>query len=311
MRWRPETFAVRYDLLFPLYARLPPVWGYRCAAMQAGFFRRRRAVEAELIRQQMRKVFPQATEAQLEEWLQDYYRMVEQEALDTWYLQHQPISDIVTLQGFEAVQAARAQGRRVILTGAHFGRFWLTGAAMRTLGYTTSTITRDGDADNRHGLHPAEHRFRRYKLARLQQVLGGQFLVEGQDLRPLYRVLDRHLLALIFDVPYPQIHAGNVTVPFFQSTISLPAGVYRIAKKMEAVIAPFYMRDQGKGKVVAEFSNLLDPQQLSEPAIMGLLANQLEKRVRDNPGQWWLWEALPLLQRDNNNDIDRQHIAIT
>ena len=298
MRWRPDTFAVRYDVLFPLYAQLPPALGYRCAAMQAGFFRRKRVAEAGLIRQQMLRVFPQATAMQLEEWLQDYYRMVEQEALDTWYLPHQPISDIVTLQGFEAVQAARAQGQRVILTGAHFGRFWLTGAAMRALGHTTGTITRDGDADNRHGLHPAEHRFRQHKLARLQQVLGGSFLVEGHDLRPLYRALDAHLMALIFDVPYPQAHAGNVTVPFFQSRISLPAGIYRIAKKMEAVVAPFYMRDRGRGQVVAEFSELLDPQQYDESAMMCLLANQLETRIRENPGQWWLWEALPLLQRD-------------
>lgn len=298
MRWRSDTFAVRYGVLFPCYALFPPALGYRCAALQAHFFRRKRVAEARLIRQHMLKVFPQATAKQLEQWLQDYYRMVEQEALDTWYLTHQPISDIVTLQGFEAVQAARAQGRRVLLTGAHFGRFWLTGAAMRALGYTTGTITRDGNAANPHGLHPAEQRFRQHKLARLRQVLGGQFLVEGQDLRPLYQALDTHLMALIFDVPYPQAHAGNVTVPFFQRKISLPAGIYRIAKKMEAVVAPFYMRDQGGGRVVAEFSALLDPQQYTEAAMMSLLASQLEARITESPGHWWLWEALPLLQRD-------------
>ena len=74
MRWRPDTFAVRYDVLFPLYAQLPPGLGYRCAAMQAGFFRRKRVAEAELISQQMLRVFPQATAVQLEQWLQDYYR---------------------------------------------------------------------------------------------------------------------------------------------------------------------------------------------------------------------------------------------
>lgn len=311
MRWRSDTFSVRYGALFPLYAQLPPVWGYRLAAWQAPLFRRKKQREASLIRHSMLQLLPQATAAQLEWWLQDYFRMVEQEALDTWYLRHQPISDIVTLQGFEAVQAAQGQGQRVLLTGAHFGRFWMAGPAMRALGHTVGTMTRDGGDENSHGLHPAEYHYRRFKLQQLQQALGGTFLVEGDGLRPLYRALDQQLLTLIFDVPYPVPHTGSVTVPFFGSRISLPAGIYRIAKKMEAVVAPFYMRDQGKGKVIAEFSSLLDPRQLSEPAMMRLLANQLENRIRDNPGQWWLWEALPLLQRDNNNDIDRQHIAVT
>ena len=48
-------------MLFLLYAQLPPALGYRCAAMQAGFFRRKRVAEAGLIRQQMLRVFPQAT----------------------------------------------------------------------------------------------------------------------------------------------------------------------------------------------------------------------------------------------------------
>ncbi len=305
MRWRPDSFSIRYDVLFPAYARLPPRLGYRLAAWQSGFFRRRKWHEEQLIRQQMQAVFPQASDAELGSWLQDYFRMVEQEALDTWYLQHQPIENIVTLQGFEAVQEARAQGRRVLLTGGHFGRFWMAGPAMRALGHTTGTITRDGGDENVHGLHPAEYRFRRFKLQRLQQALGGSFLVEGNDLRPLYRMLDQHLITLIFDVPYVGEHAGSVTVPFLGSSIGIPAGIVRIAKKAKAVIAPFYMRDQEDGQVIAEFPGLLDPDNDNEQAMMSLLASQLETRIRERPGQWWLWEALPLLQRDNNNESGR------
>jgi lauroyl/myristoyl acyltransferase len=305
MRWRPDSFSIRYDLLFPAYAHLPPVLAYRLAALQSGLFRRRKQREEHLIRQQMQAVFPQASEREVDGWLQDSFRMVEQEALDTWYLQHQPIERIVTLQGFEAVQEARAQGRRVLLTGGHFGRFWMAGPAMRALGHTTGTITRDGSDENVHGLHPAEYRFRRFKLQRLQQALGGPFLVEGGDLRPLYRALDEHLITLIFDVPYVGERAGSVTVPFLGSNIGVPAGIYRIAKKLKAVVAPFYMRDQEDGQVVAEFPGLLDPNNENEQAMMSLLASQLEARIRERPGQWWLWEALPLLQRDNNNESGR------
>lgn len=302
MRWRPDTFSLRYNLLFPAYARLPPLLGYRLAAQQASVFRQRRPEEEQAIRTQMQAAFPRASAAQLSGWLADYYRMVEQEALDTWYLHQPPIQRVVGLQGFAAVEQARRQGKRVLLTGGHFGRFWLAGSAMRAAGHTTGTITRDGGQENSHGLHPAEYRYRLFKLQRLQQILGGPFLVEGDDLRPLYRALDKHLIALIFDVPYPQVHMGSVTVPFLGSRISLPAGIYRIATKTKAVVAPFFMRDLGDGRVIAEFSALLDPPDYDESAMMSQLASQLEARITESPGHWWLWPALPLLQRDNNHE---------
>lgn len=308
MRWRPDAFAVRYDLLFPLYARLPPRWGYALAGQQAGYFRRQRVAEETMIRSQMQATFPQASAVQLDGWLADYYRMVEQEALDTWYLQHQPIGSLVELHGFEQVAQARREGRRVLLTGGHFGRFWMAGPAMRAVGHSTGTITRDGGEQNIHGLHPAEYRYRLFKLQRLQQALGGPFLVEGDELRPLYRALNDHLIALIFDVPYTQTHKGSVTVDFMGGTIDLPAGIYRIAKKTRAVIAPFFMRDRGSGRVSAEFSALLDPFDYNETVLMGLLASQLEQRIRESPGHWWLWPALPLL-RSNNNEPANNHFA--
>ena len=56
------------------------------------------------------------------------------------------------------------------------------------------------------------------------------------------------------------------------------------------------MRDWGEGRVVAEFSALLDPNDYNEATLMGLLAQQLEQRIRESPGHWWLWPALPLLR---------------
>lgn len=308
MRWRADDFSLRYQVLFPLYAHLPPALAYGLAAQQATIFRRNKGDEAALIRAQMRSALPEASDAQLAGWLDDYYRMVEQEALDTWYLQHQPIQQIVEMEGFAAIEAARRQGKRVMLTGGHFGRFWMAGPAMRAQGFTTGTITRDGGNTNSHGLHPAEYRYRLFKLQRLQQALGGTFLVEGDELRPLYRALNDHLIALIFDVPYIEAHKGRVTVNFISGTIDLPAGIYRIAKKTKAVIAPFFMRDLGGGRVRAEFSALLDPYDYNETVLMGMLASQLEQRIRENPGHWWLWPALPLL-RSNNNDSSNSSLA--
>jgi lauroyl/myristoyl acyltransferase len=304
MRWRADDFSLRYHALFPAYSQLPPALAYRLAAWHTPLFQRRKSQEATWVKQQLQLTFPQAADAQLQHWLDAYFQMQEYEALDTWYLQHQPIQQLIQLQGFEAVKQARAQGQRVLITSGHFGRYWLTGAAMRAQGLSTGTITRDGGQENTHQLHPAEFKYRLAKLQRLQQVLGGPFLVEGTDIRPLYRALDEHLIAIIFDVPYVKFHPGCVTVPFLQSTINLPAGIYRIAKRTKAVVAPFFMRDLGNGQVRAEFLSLLDPRDYNEISFMGILANMLEQRVRDNPEHWWLWAALPML-RGHNNESNR------
>lgn len=294
---RSAEHSWRYAQAFPTYARLPWRTAYRLAAWQSKYFYQKQARTRELIRQQMQQAFPDATAEQVDVWVRDYFRMVEQEALDTWFLDQVAIAEIVKLSGFEAVQAARTAGEKVLLSSGHFGRFWMAGPAMRHAGQTIGTMTRDGGQANKQGLHPAEYRYRLWKLQRLQAVLAGPFLVEGEDLRPLYRELEQHLMTLLFDVSYEEIPRGCVTVPFLNGTISVPAGIYKIAKKTNALVAPFYISDSGSGPVVAEFSELLNPHNYNDEEFMSLLAMQLESRIRVRPGQWWLWEALPLLRR--------------
>ncbi len=292
--WRPEAFSVRYQLAFPLLSRLPPALAYRGVGWQARYFSAKHGQQRAAIQNQMLRLFPGATPALVKGWLEDYFRMVEREALDTWFLQRAAANGLVTLKGFEQVAALRQSGRRVLLTGGHFGRFWLAGPAMRAAGFRVGTITRDG-GENIHNLHPAEYRYRLFKLKQLSEVLGGPFLVEGGDLRPLYRELDDALITLIFDVPYVERPAGSVTVPFFTGSIKIPAGIFKIAKKTKAVVVPFYMRDLKGEKVIAEFSEPLEPNNYNEEEFMSLLVLELEQRIRAQPGSWWLWEALPLL----------------
>jgi lauroyl/myristoyl acyltransferase len=300
---RPEHYSFRYDLAFPLLSRLPYPLAYQIAARQSVYFARKHTRQRQHIAAQMRSVFPAASAQQLDSWLADYFRMVEQEALDTWFLDSKVIPELVELKGFERVEALRRAGQRVLLTSGHFSRFWMAGPAMRLRGHTTGTITRDGGRDNQHGLHPAEYKYRSFKLKKLQKVLGGPFLIEGEDLRPLYRQLDDSLITLIFDVPYVEKQPGSVTVPFLAGNINVPAGIYRIAKKTKAVVVPFYIHDLGAGKVVAEFSGALNPNNYNDEAFMSLLVSELEMQITACPGHWWLWEALPLLRSNNNESI--------
>uniref|UniRef100_A0A6S6TDV5 Lipid A biosynthesis acyltransferase n=1 Tax=uncultured Thiotrichaceae bacterium TaxID=298394 RepID=A0A6S6TDV5_9GAMM len=303
---RSENHSIRYDVLFPLLSKLPYPLAYRLADLQSGYFGRKHLSQKVLIAAQMRSAFPDAMDSEVEGWLRDYFCMVEQEALDTWFLDSKNIPDLVELKGFEKVEELRQSGQRVFLTGGHFSRFWMAGPAMNLRGQRVGTITRDGGEHNNHGLHPAEYKYRLYKLKKLKEVLGGPFLIEGEDLRPLYRQLDASLITLIFDVPYVEKPFGGVTVPFLEGSINVPAGIYRIAKKTKAVVVPFYIHDLGAGKVIAEFSDVIDPNKYNDEDFMSLLVSQLEMRIKAKPGHWWLWEALPLLRSNKNESRENR-----
>jgi lauroyl/myristoyl acyltransferase len=298
LRLKPDWFSWRYHVQYPLLARLPLSLGYKAAKYSSQYWRARQLGGLEIVREQMRITFPHATESQIDQWLVEYSRMVEYEALDTWHLNNpKAIQNGVTLRDFEPIEAAKHQGRRVLLTGGHIGRFWLAGSAMAARGFKVGTLTRDNETANSHHLHVAEYQFRCWKLQRLKASLGGTFLVEGNLVRPLYQALDEELITLLFDVPYAQNQRGGVTVSFLNGTIKVPVGIYKIAKKTQALIAPFYMRDLGDGGVIAEFSSLLDPDKYNEEECMNLLASQLSAEITKAPSQWWLWAALPLLRR--------------
>jgi len=286
----------RYHYLFPAYARLPNRLAYGLTKKQSAWLQQRtdKQAEADIVRSQMQASLPDLPDAEIEQQLKLYFQMQEDEILDSYVLSKAP--DMVTLNGFDAVLDARKSGKRVILTGGHFGRFWMAGPAMRAMGQTIGTITRDGHDDNPHGLDPVEHAYRQQKLKHLQAALGGPFLLEGQNGKALYSALDQHLITLIFDVPYPTPHSGSVIVPFFDGSIKIPVGVYRIAKHMDALVVPFFMRNRGLGQLEANFEHPLTTDNHTAEGFMSLLATRLELHIRQTPGNWWLWAALPMLR---------------
>jgi len=289
-----NSLAFRYQHLFPWYARLPHQIAYRLTHWQAKYIAQQKAQQAEIIYEQMQEHLSDYNEAALQREVQRYFCMVEDEILDSFSLHKAP--KLVKLEGFDRVLAARKAGRRVILSSGHFGRYWFAGPAMHALGQKISTITRDGDENNPHQLDQIEHTYRIHKLKRLQKALGGVFLLEGQASQALYNALDEHILTLIFDVPYTTENRGSVIVPFLNGSIKIPAGVFRIAKKTDALVVPFFMQNNGLGKLTAHFDAPLSINTHTVNHFMGLLAERLEKRIYQTPGHWWLWEALPLLR---------------
>ena len=289
-------FSFRYDLFFPLTARLPPAAGHRLCDWLAEARRPWLRDHDFQTRAQMRSAFPDASPIELEHWLRDYSRMTQRAVLDVWYSRTRPIGELVTLAGFESVVEARRRGRRVLVTTGHYGDLVLPGYAMRAAGHTVGCLHRDNLQENVHGLPPAEFHFAQSKLRQMEAIWEGPFVAEGEDMRPLYRGLEQHVMCILFDVPYATPTPGLVEVPFLGGAALFPAGVYRIARKTKALIAPFWIEPSGGGPVVAEFQPLIDPHDHDEQSLLSLLAGQLEERIRAAPGQWWNWTAMPLFR---------------
>ncbi|MEA3275430.1 MAG: lysophospholipid acyltransferase family protein [Pseudomonadota bacterium] len=290
----------RYRLYFPTIARLPYAAAYRLTDLYGSLQADRLRAERAEIGRQMQRALPELDPESVRKQTAVFYRLASRDIVDTWLIPRLQAGaraeDLVTAEGLDRLVQARADGRRVLLTGAHFGRFWMAGLPLVEQGLSVGTMTRDRPDENVHGLSKAEFRYRSFKLRVLAEALRGPFLVEGESLKALYSALDAQAMAMIFDVPYEESRQRAVQVPFLGRPAHFPTGVARVARKAGALIFPYFMREDGY-RLVAQFLPPIDPEPLSDEEIISRLVALLEQRIRAEPGQWWLWQALPLFWR--------------
>ena len=292
---------LKYRVLMPFLAKLPQVLAYRLASVSALLTASSESDNQAAIQVQLRQVFPDKSPAEIQHCAEYFLGLIAREALDTFYFRTlqsvSAVDQFVHLENFEVVSEARARGQRVIISSGHFGRFWMAGVGMKAHGVSVGTITRDGGDINEHGLPDEEYLYRLKKLRWLQECFSGPFLVEGDLIRPIYRALDEHVMALFIDVPYQNDKNGCISLPFLGRTARFPLGVARIAKRSHACIVPFYVFESRDG-LTARFYEPIQTEMLTEAEIMQNLVRLLEAQILAFPEQWWLWQALPLLWQD-------------
>lgn len=293
-----NNLTFKYHYLLPLLAKLPQVLAYRLVTFYSKLQLAEHPVEHEQIYRQMQRVFIDHSDEQLKRWADYFLSMQEREKLDTEFFQglssDAQIDAFVHLHNQQELLSARQQGRHVFITTGHFGRLWMAGIGLQRYGISVGTITRDGGTENTQQLPEVEFKYRAKKLQVLQQRLGGPFLVEGDSVRPIYRALDQHVMALLIDVPYEQSKEGCIELPFLGKSARFPTGIAKIARKTNALIVPYYVLESRQGLDVNFFPGL-EAADLSETEIMQQLVGLLEKQILAHPEQWWLWPALPMM----------------
>ena len=293
-----SNLTFKYHYLLPLLAKLPQTLAYRLVSFYSKLQLADHLAERDVIFRQMQRVFVDHSDKQLKLWADYFLAMLEREKLDTEFFQglysDTQIDAFVRLHQYQELLTARQQGRHIFITTGHFGRLWMAGIGLRRHGVSVGTLTRDSGTENTQQLPKVEFQYRAKKLQVLQQRLGGPFLVEGDLVRPIYRALDQHVMALLIDVPYEQSKEGCIELPFLGKSARFPTGIAKIARKTNALIIPYYVLESRQGLDVNFFPGL-EAADLSETEIMQQLVGLLEKQIMAHPEQWWLWPALPMM----------------
>ena len=125
-------------------------------------------------------------EAQVPDNFQKRMQQIEaEEVLDTFMLANRRSRVSVELHGVEVLKRLRQDRQKVILTTAHFGRYWPVGLGLFREGLVSQAVIKDRLDANIYGLPQAEFEFRRWKLQVMQDVFGCQFHTTDQHPRYL------------------------------------------------------------------------------------------------------------------------------
>ncbi|MES9980384.1 MAG: lysophospholipid acyltransferase family protein [Candidatus Thiodiazotropha sp. 6PLUC6] len=289
---------LKYGALFPLLSRLPRYASYRFASLYGKIEFRRDQELSTQIAHQMGRAIPGLEDQIYKDWTRYFYGLQQREILDTWYYPRlksaEQVGGFIEMENFEQVLSFRREGRPVIFAGAHLGRFWMLGVTAAAYGVPTSALARDDEGNNTWGLPEPEFAYRRLKLSRLRACYRSDFITPGaSNMRPLLQALKERPIAILLDVPYHKGSPGLVPVPFFGREGYFPEGTIKIAKRAGAVIQPFCVDEHRQG-IKLRFMSPVEVEGRSSEALLAMLVGDIEQRIRQNPGRWWQWQALPM-----------------
>ena len=219
------------------------------------------------------------------QWTRSYFAMMARETLDVFNLprlDRTNIASLVSLTGLEQLDAAREEGRGVILVMAHYGRLIMPLAALglsgRPLSMLTMAVDRNPDLD------PVQRTYLKRKIGNLLTHMGGRWISLEDDLRGMYQALrNGETLVMLLDAWMP--HFGKqIEIPFLGGQLSLPSGIARLAQKTGAAMV-YCAAHERDWRIEGVLHRLDDT---PEAGLRGAV-RLLEEDVRSTPWAWWQW----------------------
>ena len=186
----------------------------------------------------------------------------------------------IRYEGLEALRAAHAEGKGVLLVLAHFGHWELTGYMQGFLGYPLLAITK-----------PMVNPRVEAMLARLRSGSGNELVPKEGGVRASLRGLARGLcVAVMID---QDARSFGIFVPFFgRPSSTIPTVGTMHLRTGAAIVAAFsYPEADGRWRVVYErltFPGLSGETDRDVWRITAETTALLEARIRERP-ELWLW----------------------
>lgn len=185
------------------------------------------------------------------------------------------IDEMTSSEGLEHLDEALAEGKGVLLLGAHMGN-WERGLAwMGRNNYKISVIYRSANDEGTDRL-----------IRGLRESHGIQAIPRGDALTGMVEALKRgEIVGLLADQ-----NADDAFVPFFGKPAGTVLGPGVIQARLKCPVIPFTCLDQGDGRFVFKFFPRLEPAKGASrgEGLMRVFHEWLEERIRETPEQW-LW----------------------
>ncbi|RME72901.1 MAG: hypothetical protein D6784_12780 [Chloroflexi bacterium] len=265
-----------------LAPRLPPRMGYAFCRLAGGLVYRLNRTARANVRLNMRRILGPDAPAQVVEaktravfsyLLYNYYDLFRLPALDD-----QTVNRLTTVTGWENVEAARAEGKGVLMTSAHLGNIEIVLYAMLLRGLAiTIPVERISPPD-----------LFDY-ICRLRTSKGLKLLPVDGPLLPLIRAL-RHgeVVGIAGD---RDVTRSGLVVDFFGYPARLPDGHIRLAVKTGAPLVLGFSRRNPDHTYQAHFLPPYHPPDtgsVEERVQAGLryVASEIEQAIRQYPEQW-------------------------
>ncbi len=281
---------LRYRVLFPALALLPPAFGY-WVATHIGRCDASRHPSRAAVTHSLMTIHPHLEQEpeHLEALLVHYFQMMAKDMLDCFrmpaFTPHNT-RDLIRVCGIEHLVTAKAAGAGVILVISHYGRFFMLGPGLKFAGQEFGMLTTVVDERHPH-YDPMDRWYIATKLHNTQLFSRGTWITTGDDRRKIYRALKAGEVILIALDGTETSSTTRYNFPFLGGTLSLPEGIVRIAAKTGAHMVYAAAIERGRGVEI-------NIQPLPEEPIAGLTQAVclLERDVAAFPWQWWQWAAL-------------------
>lgn len=278
--------AIGFYLLLPFlyFIAILPYWLlYKISDAISFLLHRVVKYRKKVIVDNLIKAFPEKSSAEIDIILKDCYRNIADIMVEEFkmiFLTKSTLEKRCKVINPELLDKYHVQNIGVIVITGHYGHYE----------WATSAIAASSKADTIAIYRPLNNGYFDRFLFKIRRIVPYQLVPDFNSFKVIRRYQQKAFtLNLIADQSPPKDGKGTVWVDFFGRKTLTYQGAEMIAKNMQAVVVFANVRREKRGHYAIKFDLICDnPGETVEGEITQQHTHQLEKLIREKPGNW-LW----------------------